>query len=261
MSKEFNYKRAWTQYVKPEYDKLYPSISAALDITQKNIDTLSQRGADHALTGVTPEITAAYDAIPTDVLATASQVVYYYGHLASDKSLQKGGLYWKFQILADASQAKREDAYGPDSPCDKAKRTMDAALEQYHDHEEGTEYSNEELPGYILSQYPTLNNDVVSILKVDNVNHKPDVFCIGTKHMKLSTGMYLDPTVAPCDTCGMDYAAHTSDRAMFVKVKNPVDPKTMTEEQNKELAGALTAIKDACAALNIKIDGFALVKG
>ena len=194
MSTEFNYQRAWKEYVKPEYDKLYPSIQAALDITSKNIDTLSQVGASHALSGVTPEITAAYDAIPTDVLATASQVVYYYGHLSSTKSLQSGGLYGKFQILADASLAKRTDA---SELWHKAQATMKEALEQFDDHKEGTEYDDQEVPGYLLSKYPTLNNDVLQILRMDHVNHKPDVFCIGPKHMKQTTGINLYPNVAP----------------------------------------------------------------
>ena len=258
MSKEFNYERAWKKYVKPEYDKLLPSISAALYITSKNIDTLSQVGANHELSGVTPEITAAYDAIPTDVLATASQVVYYYGHLSSTKSLQDGGLYWKFQILADASLANRADA---SEIWHKAQMTMKKALKQYDDHKEGTEYDDNEVPGYLLSQYPDLNNDLVSILNVQQVNHKPDVFCIGQRHMKLSQGMYLDPTVAPCAHCGQDYSAHTSDRAMFLKVRSAVEPKDMDDENKKKLGEALCKIKDACAALNIKIDGFAMMKG
>jgi hypothetical protein len=79
--------------------------------------------------------------------------------------------------------------------------------------------------------------------------------------MRLSAGMYLDPNVAPCDTCKRPYSEHTSDRAMFVKVRSAIEPKDMTEEDNKKLSGALCKIKDACAALNIKIDGFALVKG
>jgi hypothetical protein len=251
MSKEFNYERAWKEYVKPEYDKLYPSISAALSLTQQHVHQLQQIGANHQLSGITEEISKAYDAIPTEILAVASQVVYYYGHFASDQSLQDGGLYWKFQILAHASLAKRKDAYGPDSPCDNARRTMDTALNQFDDHKEGTEYNDDEVPSYLLSHYPDLNNDVVTILKVQHVNHKPDVFCIGPQHMKLSQGMYLDPTVAPCAVCKSPYSEHTSDRAMFVKV---------LDEDKEKLGGALTKIKDACAALNIKIDGFTLVK-
>lgn len=259
MSTYFNYKRAWHEYVKPQFDAISPVIGPALEITRKNMGTLEQNNGQHALRGVTPEILAAFEALDTATLAVASQVVYFYGHLAPDRSCQEGGLYWKFKILADSVLANRKGAYGPDSPCDNAKRNMDQALKNFYDHEEGTEYSDEEIPGYLLSHYPTLNNDVVTIERVVHVNYKPDVFCIGPKHIQLSPGMYLDPNVAPCATCGKPYSSHTSERALVLKVKPSLE-YYKTPENNPKLAATLTSIKDACASLNIKVDGFTFIQ-
>jgi hypothetical protein len=128
---------------------------------------------------------------------------------------------------------------------------MKKALDSYNDHKEGTEYDNEEVPEHLKSIRPNLGAPVLTILKVDNVNHKPDMFCITGKHMILSKGMYLDPNVAPCGNCGEPYSNHTSERAMFVR--------PLTED--KDLLGkTLKEIADLCAAEKIKLDGFAFVK-
>ena len=248
MSKEFNFARAWREYVKVEFEALYPKIKKAYDETLKVVHQLHQVNASHQLTGQSVHLTELYDKINAKTLAWASKVVYNYGHLSPEKTAQKGGLYWKFQILADESFFKRKErdseiAY-------KAKIKMDQALKAFHDHKEGTEYENDEIPEYILSLSPDIGAGDISILKVDNVNHKPDVFCIGNNHMHRSKGMYLDPRVAPCCNCGQDYDSHTSDRVMFVKVFN-----------EDKLQEALLRIKNLLEEHKIMIDGFALVKG
>lgn len=248
MSKEFNYERAWREYVKPEFKKIYPAIKTAFNETLKVVHDLSQVGASHQLTGQSIYLTGLYDAIDSETLAWASKVVYYYGHLSPEKTAQESGLYWKFQILADESFFKRKErdseiAY-------KAKIKMEQALKAYHDHEEGTEYDDEEIPEYIQGISPNIGAGDITILKVKHVNHKPDQFCIDNKHIQLSQGI-LDPRVAPCAHCGQDYDSHTSDRVMFVKVHN--EDKTRLQE-------ALLRIKTFLEDHKIKIDGFAMVK-
>jgi len=246
MSKEFNYKRAWDEYVQPEYKKLCDTFQFTnlYHLVEKHVHELNQDGASNTLIGAkVPHIIAMFDCTPVEELAWASQVVYYYGHLASNKAAQEGGLYWKFEKLADASVINRGGAL----ELNHAKSKMDKALKAYYDHKEGTEYDDEEATEILAK----VTADGVSVLRVDHVNHKPDIFCIGPKHFK-SDSIYLDPNVAPCAHCGESYSSHTSDRVVFVKVHNPDD--------KVKIQGALVSLKDACEASTIKIDGFALVR-
>ena len=257
MSKEFNYQRAWKEFVQPEYKKLceFLQFTNLYHLVEKHVDGLNQDGARHALLGEkVPHIIAMFDCMPVEQLAWASQVVYFYGHLASNRAAQESGLYWKFQMLADTSLINREkvDCSKPLSTSGlvamhDSKVRMDKALKAFHDHKEGTEYDDEEATEILVK----VAADGVSVLRVDHVNHKPDMFCIGPKHFK-NDSMYLDPTFAPCAHCGEPYSAHTSDRVVFVKVHNPDD--------KDKIQGALVSLKDACEASTIKIDGFALVK-
>lgn len=255
MSTFFNYERAWREYVSPEFDKLCPVIELAYKALQTKVHDLYQVGASKELTGVTPEITVAFDALDTEVLIKAHEIVYYYGHLSPIKSAQDGGLYWKFQDLCWASIFKRGTAATKSATCGGALEDLrrftlgvEAKLKEFHDHKEGTEYDDEELPAHLISLMPELKD---KILKADHVNHKPDIFCIGSAHMRLSTGMYLDPNVAPCCNCGQPYSAHTSERVLYVR------PGT---EDNEIIKVLLLSIKDLCEKNKVKVDGFALIK-
>jgi hypothetical protein len=182
--------------------------------------------------------------VSPDALAWAGEVVYYYGHLAPmGHASQTDGLYWKFQMLAKTSVINRGEA----SALKPAQQKMAEELKRFHDHKEGTEYDDTEA-GEILAKVTV---DGVSVLRVDHVNHTPDIFCIGSKHFK-SDSIYLDPTVAPCANCGKPYSEHKSDRVAFVKVLAP-DDKT-------KLQGALKSLLTSCETSGIKLDGFALVK-
>ena len=258
MSTFFNYERAWKEYIKPEFDKLYPHIQKAYDLTKSMIDTLFQVGASHDLSGQTKELTDAFDAIPIEHLIRASSIVYNYGHCAPDGTATEGGLYWKFQILADQSIIRRMGKGATEPPIaggikeqwHQSKIEIDT-LDTFHDHEPGTEYDNEELPGYLKSLSPDIGDGILEIMRVDSVNHKPDVFCIGPKHFPKDGSMFIKPEQAPCCNCHEPYSAHTSERAMFVK--------TLIEDKNK-LGEALKKVLDICTKNGIKIDGFALVK-
>jgi hypothetical protein len=258
MSKEFNYKRAWDEYVKPEFEKLSSAIHAALNATRKEVDAIQQVGATMQVTGHSKELMEMFDAIPVEDLAQAHEIVYYYGHLAYGGQCQDGGLYWKFQNLASMSLINRKPYNG--ELLHQAKAKMEKVLKVFHDHEEGTTYSNEEVPEYLLSISPELEGGLVNILKVDTVNHKPDIFCIGPKHFPKDGGMFIKPEQAPCCNCGQDYSAHTYDTVMFLKpiVKDGEDPDTTLK--NKKLPKILEHIVELCKAAKIKLDGFAFVR-
>lgn len=256
--KEFNYQRAWKEFVKPEFDKLSATVKGLLAQTAACVNSLAQ-DKSLALVGQTPELVAAFDAVPVEELAWASKVVYYYGHLASNRECQDGGLYWKFEKLADASIINREkvDSSKPLSTpglvaMHDSKVKMDKALEGFHDHKEGTELDNDELPEFLTRLLPELAK-VVEILSADNVNHNPHPFCIGPRHFPKDGGMFINPRQAPCAMkgCNLSYEEHTSERALFVK------PLT---ENEPDIKAALQKIIDTCNQNSIKLDGFALVK-
>jgi hypothetical protein len=260
MSKEFNYKRAWDEYVKPEFEKLSSEIHKALEATRAEVDAISQIGATMQVTGQSKELTAMFDALPGSQLAWAHEVVYYYGHLAYGKQCQNGGLYWKFQDLASMSLINRKPYDG--ELLHQTKIKMKTALDAFYDHEAGTDYSDDEVPEYLLSVSPDIEEGIIKMHKVDCVNHKPDMFCIGNEHMRLSKGMYIDPTVAPCSVCKQPYSAHTSDRVMFLKpvVKAGDDIDTFLKDKKESLQKVMKHILEICTAAKIKLDGFAFVK-
>jgi len=243
--KEFNYERAWREYVKPEFEKLSGMVHLLFVQTATVVDSLGQ-ARDLSLVGQTPELVAAFDAVPVEELAWASQVIYYYGHLAPDRTAQSGGLYWKFQKLADASIINRDV-----TALHEAKTRMEQALKSFDDHKEGTEYDNDELPKFLTELLPELAT-VVEILKADYVNHKPHPFCIGLRHFPKDGGIYINPRQAPCAMrgCNLSYDEHTSERALFVR--------PLTEEP--AVSVALKKIVDTCKQNFIKLDGFGLVK-
>jgi len=255
--KEFNYQRAWKEFVKPEFDKLSATIQGLLAQTRACVDSLAQNG--NGLVGQTPELVAAFDTVPVEELAWASKVIYYYGHLASNRECQEGGLCWKFEKLADASIINRQkvDCSKPLSTpglvaMHDSKSKMDEALEGFHDHKEGTEYDNDELPEFLTRLLPELAK-VVEILKADYVNHKPHPFCIGPRHFPKDGGMFINPRQAPCAMrdCNLSYEKHTSDRALFVK------PLT---ENEPDIKTALQKIIDTCKTLTIDIEGINIAK-
>lgn len=249
--KEFNYKRAWEEHVRPEFTKLMPAVLTLVQSVAEAASSLEQVGASHHLQGEqVSSLVKQMDEIPLEELARASQVVYYFGHLAPDGQAQQGGTYWKFQILADKSILGRQ---GGSKALDEAKREMDAKLKEFHDHKEGTEYADDELAELIQELLPEVS-ETVEVERAERVNFNPHPFVIGPKHFPEDGGMYIDPYKAPCAMkgCNLSYEEHTSERALFVRPK--VDPAT----------GAFKdALKKILAVLeenSVKIDGFALLK-
>lgn len=259
MSTEFNYKRAWDEFIKPEFNKLSKQVLNAFKEVIKQTDNIEQDS--NYVKGHTPELLAMFDAIPFAELAWASEVINNYGHFGYKKeSANTGGAHWKFQHLANMSLTHRKPYEG--EIWNKAKAKMEQTLEAFHDHEEGTEYSNEEVPGYLKTLSKNLEGDILSILKVNNVNHKPDMFCIGPRHFPKDGSMYIKPEQAPCCNCGQPYSAHTSDRVMFVKPLAPAGTaaEDFVKKNEKKVKAVLEHITELCKASKIKLDGFAFVR-
>jgi len=246
MAIEFNYKRAWKEFVAPEFQKLYKnkSIQKAYDKLADEIDHIKQVGASATVTGQSKELEELFDAIPLKRCAYASEIVYYYGHLSSTKTAQNGGLYWKFKDLCTMSIIER----GKSSYLSEPRAQIKNELRKYYEHEEGTSYSTEEIPSLVPK---LLTEGIVEVIKAGTVNHKPDVFCITNTHMRLSKGMYIDPTVAPCGNCRQPYENHTYETALFVR--------PLIDSEIKIKACMEKVIK-AVAVYGVRLDGFALVK-
>lgn len=261
MSTEFNHKRAWKEYVQPEYLKLSKQVHEAFNALYDQVDSIYQVGASMTVTGYTPELMAMFDAIPFKDLAWAHEVVFYYGHLASGKEGQKAGAYWKFRNMASMSLINRRKTNSTVmETLHQAKAKMENILKNFDDHEEGTDYNNDELPGYLLKLSPNLGKGILKIYKAVDINHKPDIFCIGNEHMRKSTGMYLDPNVAPCANCRQPYSAHTYDRVIALKPIVGSDPDTFLKDNEDKVKAILTHIKELCEASKTRLDGFVFVK-
>jgi hypothetical protein len=230
--KEFDYVSAWKKLIHPEFLKIYPIISSAYDETKRCASTLRQIEARHdTLNGLTTDLEKLYNLIPADVLAYASEVVYYYGHLAPDREAQDDGLYWKFQIIANKNLRDRGES---NKPID---------LSSFYIHKKESKYDNNEIPDLIKT------NKILLKVEVENVNHKPDMFCIGARHFS-GNSMYLDPNSAPCYRCGSPYSEHTSERVVFL---------TITKLNKAQLY--VKKINTILLKKNIKVDGYSFIKG
>jgi len=252
MSEELNYKRAWTQFLQPEFNKIIKNskLHNAYTLSIKEVDKILQDGG--VVIGQSKELTKLFNLIPIKELAWAEQVVYYYGHFASNGQIQASGLYWKFKKLAAMSLISRK---GTSELRGKAKMRMSKYLDTFIEHVEGTKYTTDEIPKYILSKNPNVGKDLISIYKADTINHKPDIFCIGTRHFP-KVGMYIDPKLAPCYNCKEPYSNHTYDTVLFLKSK--VSEKEL-KAKNEELKEILQEITDMCKG-KITLDGFIFVE-
>lgn len=249
--REFNYKRAWRQYIKPKFNKLSPAVMSAYKATEAVVDKLEQGPNASPYVqgeGLTPELKGLFNAVSAKELAKASEIIYHYGYLSPEGTAQKAGLYWKFQSLAYASLMDREEDVSEIRY--KAKTRMSKALNRFMDHKPGSNYENDEVIGKILSGNRSLGKDVVTMIDVRNINFRPDVFCIGQRHFG-SGSMYVDPNIAPCAACGQPYSEHTSEKVMVVRVLS----------EDKSLVGqTLKEILKACAKIGVKLDGFVQIK-
>jgi hypothetical protein len=76
----------------------------------------------------------------------------------------------------------------------------------------------------MLRKYGPRVADPLRLLKVEDVNHKPDVFCVGPKHVAHASdhccGMLGEETLRaiPCAHCRQPYAAHEHDTVLMLQL-------------------------------------------
>lgn len=296
MATEFNYKRAWTEYVNPEFNKLRPEVKKAFDLVCKHSDKLKQRSdLTVRFPDDLPELREAFDAeFNEDGVAAilkegtayyvnrVGDVIHAYGHLSPSSKdnpvYQFGGATWKFELLVNTWLTDRKIA-----PSHEAKVDWEAKMKEFHDHKEGTDYDNDEA-AKMFESIPQGS----TIAGVRNVNFRveksdgtvdgsvpPHPFVIGTQHFPKDGGMYIDMHQAPCamKECGYPVEAHKSDVVMFLRV----DYRTVLAKDTKKyekipadkfkVDADLKALKDAVEAHNaknkdkVRVDGFAFVEG
>lgn len=259
MSIAFNYKRAWKEYVMPELFKLPKNVLDVVRATRSESNNINQTRGAHVI-GYSDKLMDMFNEIPTSVLAWAAEVVDYYGHFSPIKACYSKGFNWKFKYMASMSMIKRTPYEG--EIIHMAKARMDSALNNFYDHEKGTPYNNDEIVDHLITLEPGLGKNLVQMYKVQDVNHKPDVFCIGSAHMAKSTGMYLDPNVADCAHCRQPYSAHTHDTVMFLKpmVNAGDDPDAFLKDNIKAIQEVMERIVELCKTASFNLSGFAFVR-
>ena len=97
------------------------------------------------------------------------------------------------------------------------------------------------------------------LLKIEGVNHRPDVFCIGPKHIDAAQecGGILDERAMsehPCCNCKQPLSAHTSDLAAFLRRLAPGEPDKFTEAESARLVAVRQELEKH------GIDGVAFVR-
>lgn len=120
----FDYTKAWNEYIRPEFVRIYPHIQKAYDLTALHADKIRQVRGSHNLAGIPIEVLDEFKKLNPETLAYHSLIVYYYGHFSPCKTAQKDGLYWKFKIIAD-------EFVSHSSLLINAHRSIENELEQY----------------------------------------------------------------------------------------------------------------------------------
>lgn len=111
----FDFKTAWREVAKPAFDALPQHIRDLVDRVQELCSTTHQ---SHDLSLPWPKdggemLQVAFEGLSSEQLATASRVVYFFGHWAQSAQVQQGGAYWKFALYADQVLSKRLGFPGP----------------------------------------------------------------------------------------------------------------------------------------------------
>lgn len=95
-----------------------------------------------------------------------------------------------------------------------------------------------------------------TVLKIQQVNHRPHLFVVGTKHVAYASdhcnGILSEDVCEkiPCDHCREPISKHVSDKALFLRLVRDLG--------NKEAADALFVIKEQF--VKDGIDGVAFIK-
>lgn len=111
--KEFDYVRAWNEVAKPLFDRLPPDVIVAYAHVYEHYRDIHQ-AADLQVPFAVEGTRELFDRIPTDQLALASRVIYFYGHWRPGGVEPRHwfeqvnhGQTWKFSNLADQILTER----------------------------------------------------------------------------------------------------------------------------------------------------------
>ena len=108
----------------------------------------------------------------------------------------------------------------------------------------------------LTAKYANKVIDPFKLMKADTVNHKPDIFCIGLKHVAYASdhcgGMLGKEAMEaiPCDSCHEPHSKHTHDTVLVLQLIRHCTGKEATE--------ALRPLEDDLTADGI--DGFVLIE-
>src|SRR4029077_9436413 len=106
---QFNFARGWKEWAEPAYDSLGPDLrSLVADVEMCAADL--RQGPDLEMPWPTDvALRGRFEREPSENLATASRIAYFYGHWATAHWIQTHGTYWKFSNYADQVLASRLD--------------------------------------------------------------------------------------------------------------------------------------------------------
>lgn len=106
-------------------------------------------------------------------------------------------------------------------------------------------------------------DEVLNVLKVESVNHKPHLFMIGPRHVRFASdhfgGMLNEQALEAAEKagimcaapgCNLGYKKHTSDRVMFISLQR--------HATNKEVQDSLAKASDYMVTNDI--DGVTFVE-
>lgn len=278
--KEFNYKRAWNEWINPEFEKLMlvPQFQAAWGAVVGFAPALGQIGASIELGWCSespltpkglarrkvviardfPQLLALLDYCDSVSLDHIAYIVNNYGHWGyRNECSTTQGATWKFRNLCmmlitqipNIGEAHR-----------KLKFELEAKANTFMDHKPGTSYNSEEVVS-LLAGVSALNpvkhaavNFRVDGLRKEDGNHP---FCITGKHLQNSESMHLDPDCAPCGICGNKHSAHHHDMALLVDgTKDLPDDELKTE--CKKLVDFIEQHNKNNPNDRVKVDSFGL---
>jgi len=96
----FNYEYAWAAWAVPSY-RLLPQNVRKLIIRSVRESKDQIQIENYDTTWPSQELRVAFEEIPSEILAVAARVVYFFGHWGNRKCFQKNGGYWKFANYCD----------------------------------------------------------------------------------------------------------------------------------------------------------------
>ena len=270
MSWEFDYKRAWETWARPEFLKLPDDVKQL--VAETSLQCAGQR-QNKSLGMDWPEgLEAKFKTIDPEVLRKAREIVYMYGHWDSRPHKTPGqmpwttpdyynddhGGYWKFDAFARQMLAVIR---GDTRPHLKFENMVEDQYD-YYTHTPDTPLCDDEL----VYKYNKLVKPMFGKTKIHMVNIRVEgghveahPFCIGTQHFPKDGGIYIDVHQAGCayKGCGLPYENHTSEKALGLTLVANVP-----EKEAREFLKTLTAEveKDGIIGFAFHTNGYKFTK-